>query len=128
MKKIIIKFLSVAIVCIVLLFIINSNVQAKSGAGLVADFGGTENETVKTLAKTTISPVLNVIRIVAVGVSMIMITYLGIKYVSSAPSEKAAIKNQLIILVTGVILISVATTIVDIIQKVSSQAITYTTS
>ena len=49
-----------------------------------------------------------------------MITYLGMKYMSAAPSEKASIKNQLITFTVGVIVVVGATTILQIIQKTTT--------
>ena len=95
---------------------------AASGKDLVGKFDGdlgSDEQKVTNLATKTIGPVLSAIRIIAIGISVIMITYLGIKYVSSAPAEKASIKNQLIALVVGVVLISVATKIIEVMQEAS---------
>ena len=77
-------------------------VVRKEGAGLVDQFNGSnigngnssiQTAEAETLIKKIIDPILSVVRIVAIGIGIIMITYLGMKYMSAAPSEKASIKN-----------------------------------
>lgn len=67
-----------------------------------------------------ITPILNVVRIVATGISIIMITYLGIKYMAAAPTEKANIKSQLITFTIGAVVVIGAVTLLDIAKEVAT--------
>lgn len=121
------KILSIILVAFILICISNV-VFAKTGSELVKDFNGTNGigtTAGEGIMKKVIGPVLSVVRIVAVGISVIMITFLGIKYMSAAPSEKATIKTQLITFTIGAIVVVGATTILDIILKAAT-AITTT--
>lgn len=73
------------------------------------------------LIKKVITPVLNVVRIIATGISIIMITYLGIKYMAAAPSEKANIKSQLITFTIGAVVVIGAATLLEIAKEVATE-------
>ena len=64
-----------------------------------------------------VGPILSVVRIVAIGIAIIMITFLGIKYMSAAPSEKANIKNQLVVFTVGAVVVIGTTSILEMIKN-----------
>ena len=125
MKKKIVKIISIMLI-IMILFSIFQTTFAASGKGLVNAFKGlngvstTEGE---KLAKDIVGTVLSAIRIVAVGIAIIMITYLGIQYMSAAPSEKANIKNKMVAFVVGAIVVFGATKILEILKGFFTLAI-----
>ena len=80
-------------------------------------------ETVKAkksnLANSTndvMNQALGVVQIVAIGVAVIMLIVLAIKYISAAPGEKADIKKGAMIYVVGAVLLFGATGILQIIK------------
>lgn len=108
------------LVIIFVLFATNISVFATTGSGLTSQFNGnngTNTSKGETILQKVIGPVLSVVRIVAVGVSIIMITFLGIKYMAAAPSEKASIKNQLITFTIGAVVVVGATSILTMIKN-----------
>lgn len=109
----------IAILVIGSLFCMTCETFAESGSSLVQKFDGTNRANTtngENLITKIVGPILSVIRIVAIGIGMIMITYLGIKYMAAAPNEKAAIKNQLITFAIGVTVVVATTTILGIIR------------
>lgn len=60
---------------------------------------------------------LGVVQIVAIGVAVIMLIVLAIKYISAAPGEKADIKKGAMIYVVGAVLLFGATGILEIIKQ-----------
>lgn len=116
------KVIFLVFLLIVGLFFVKNEVFAddtvKKGKQLAEVFDGKTNTTDegKTLIQKIIVPILSVVRIVAIGMGIIMITYLGIKYMSAAPTEKANIKNQLITFVIGIAVVVTATTVLQIIN------------
>ena len=95
-------------------------VGGNSGSGLTSQFNGnngTNTSKGETILQKVIGPILSVVRIVAVGVSIIMITFLGIKYMAAAPSEKASIKNQLVTFTIGAVVVVGATSILTMIKN-----------
>lgn len=97
-----------------------STTNGQTGSKIVGMFNDLKNEkdaeAGKNLIAKIVVPILNVVRIVATGVSIIMITYLGIKYMVAAPTEKANIKSQLITFTIGAVIVIGTVTILDIIQ------------
>lgn len=119
------KVIFLVFLLIVGLFFVKNEVFAddtvKKGKQLAEVFDGKNNTSVstdegKTLIQKIIVPILSVVRIVAIGMGIIMITYLGIKYMSAAPTEKANIKNQLITFAIGIAVVVTATTVLQIIN------------
>ena len=126
MKRILAKIFTLILI-IAWIFLFTNNVFATDA--LVGGFDGTNKGSVDTgsgenLVKKTVFPVLSVVRIVATGIAIIMITYLGIKYMSAAPDEKANIKNQLIAFTIGAVVVVGATKLIDIVQGFAKSAIT----
>lgn len=123
MKKGIIKVLFVmAVIFEVVLF--TNTVLASDVTGLFdGSTVGTEVDPSKGIALTTdvIGKILSVIRIIAVSLAIVVLTYLGIKYMLAAPSEKAEIKKQYVTFVIGVVVFVAATTILDVIKNFATQ-------
>lgn len=109
------------IICILLIlfFIISSftiSFAAESNFKF-DDFNEGGNNTVNTAVETTMGTAIMVIRIIATGMSIIMLSYIGIKYMMAAPSEKADFKKSLAIYIFGAVLIFAAGNILGIIEK-----------
>lgn len=82
------------------------------------DFNKFDNKGVPTVdeaAQSVMGTAIQVIRIVGTGVSIVMLSYIGIKYMTAAPSEKADFKKSATIFVIGAILIFGATQILAIV-------------
>lgn len=114
------KVLLVIMLVTILLNVFNTcMVAATAGEVLKSTYNGTigsAQDSVQKLNKI-IGSVLAAVRIVAIGIAIIMITYLGIKYMSAAPNEKAGIKNQLILFSLGVFCVVGAVKIFDFIKS-----------
>lgn len=124
MKQKIVRIISILFI-IVLLFMININVFASTGSALTSQFNGNGAVNIskgEDILTKIIGPILSVVRIVAVGISVIMITYLGIKYMSAAPSEKASIKNQLVTFTIGAVVVVGTTSILTMIKNFATGA------
>ena len=61
--------------------------------------------------------VLNIVQIVGVAVATIMLTVLGIKYVSASPNEKAEYKKGMTIHVIGAVLLFGASMLIGVIRN-----------
>lgn len=78
------------------------------------------NASADTAAQNLMATIINTIRIIGTGTSIIMITYLGIKYMSAAPNEKAEFKKSASIFILGAVLVFAATNILAIIYDFTS--------
>ena len=99
--------------------------SGSQGSGIVKAFDGTSSDTTagENIITKVIGPILSVVRIIAVGVSIIMISYLGIKYMAAAPSEKANLKNQLVTFTIGAVVVVGTTSILSIIKNFAGETL-----
>ncbi len=74
--------------------------------------GGIGNTT-----KRIVGTAINVIRIVGTGIAIIMLTYVAIKYMSAAPTEKAEFKKSATAMIVGAIVLFAATNILTVISN-----------
>lgn len=65
---------------------------------------------------TLMGQILGIVQVIAIGVAVIMLIVLAIKYISAAPSEKADIKKGMITYVVGAVLLFGATAILQFIK------------
>ena len=123
MRNKLIKILSILIIAFLIICVSNT-IFAATGKDLTEQFDGSESKSFKSdgesIIDKTIGPVLSVVRIIATGVAVIMITYLGIKYMSAAPNEKADVKKQLITFTIGAVVVIGTTSILDIIKETAT--------
>ena len=66
---------------------------------------------------------INVIRIVGTGIAIIMLTYVAIKYMSAAPSEKAEFKKSATAMIVGAIVLFAASNILQVIANFANKNI-----
>ena len=77
----------------------------------------TGNRDADKIAQTTMGTAINIIRIVATGTAIIMLSYMAIKYITAAPNEKAEFKKSAMIYILGAILIFAAGNILGMIAN-----------
>lgn len=70
--------------------------------------------------------VIYVIQIIAFTAGVIMLVFLGIKFITASPEGKAEVKKSAVIYVVGAILLFAATGILSIVQALASNVDTST--
>lgn len=65
--------------------------------------------------KNIVGTIVNTIRIVGTGIAIIMITYVAIKYMSAAPTEKAEFKKSATAYIVGAVVLFASTQILGVI-------------
>lgn len=108
-----IKILSIVLIAIMLFFMMGNTVFAGISENLTPDesvFGG--DSEVANLAKD----ILGALKWIGIAISIGMLMFLGIKYVTSSPDGKADIKGKLGVYILGFVLIVAATTIVGFLE------------
>ncbi len=68
-------------------------------------------------SKNIMGSILNIVQIVAVGVAIIMLIVLAIKYISSAPNDKAEIKKHAVVYIVGAFVLFASAGILGVIKK-----------
>lgn len=67
--------------------------------------------------RTVINAVIGTIQVAGTGIALIMISILGIKYMMSAPNEKADVKKQITPMAIGAIILFGSVNIIQIIAN-----------
>lgn len=76
----------------------------------------TDNTGAANSAQRIVGTLIDVFQVVGVGVAIIMLVMLAIKYLSAAPNEKAEIKKSVSIYVLGAVLLFAAAGVLEIVQ------------
>jgi hypothetical protein len=71
----------------------------------------------KKAAENIVGALIDIFQVVGVGVAIIMLVMLAIKYLSAAPNEKAEIKKSVSIYVLGAVLLFAASGVLEIVQQ-----------
>ena len=90
---------------------------AVSGSDITGSFSGTSNPNGSANLRKIIGIALNVVKIVCLGIAIIMITMLAIKYMTSSPEAKADIKKSAMTYFIGAIIMFGASGIINILQE-----------
>ncbi len=72
--------------------------------------------------QTAAGNILAIVQVVAVATAIIMLIVLAIKYISSAPNDKAEIKKHAVIYVVGAVLLFGATGLLELIKSFATTA------
>lgn len=115
MKSNILKIMSVILIVSMIVMNLSSVVLAD------ADYlnpGGVKAEPTKAADNVAVvmNQVLGIVQVIAIGIAVIMLVVLAIKYISAAPSEKADIKKGLTTYIIGAILLFGATGLLQLIK------------
>lgn len=121
MKK---TILLCCLILIISFFVGTINVYAEEGGDvekIIGSMGETSDISKVTGEKisTTINNVIGLIQFTGTGISVIVVTMLGIKYILASPSEKADVKKQIAPILIGCVLLFGAVNLVAIIADFS---------
>lgn len=72
------------------------------------------------VTKSVMGTIITVMRVVGTGIAIIMLTYVAIKYMSAAPSEKAEFKKSATAYIVGAVVLFGASGILGIINNFAS--------
>jgi hypothetical protein len=126
---ILLKKVSIILVCITLIFIAFSNfsVFGENSNFDVSKFEAVDKSSAGAAA-TSVSnmsgSVLAIVRIVAVGIGLIMLTVLGMKYLLAAPGDRAEIKGSAFRYVLGALIMFGAAEIFALIESFTRTTLT----
>lgn len=124
MTKNVIKVLAVVMIALMLV----ASLVTFSNA--TYEFGSINTDTITNGAKdetgaassinNIIGSVITIVQVVGVGVAIIMLIVLAIKYISAAPGDKADIKKHAVVYVVGAIVLFAASGLLGIIKNFAS--------
>jgi type IV secretory pathway VirB2 component (pilin) len=120
MTKKVVKMLAVVLVALVLVATISPTVLGTSfkdiQVGTVTD-SAQDTTGASGSVNRIIGSILTVVQIVGVGVAVIMLIVLAIKYISAAPGDKADIKKHAVVYVVGAVVLFAASGILEIVKN-----------
>ena len=80
----------------------------------------TGNKDANDATFSLLSSVATVVKVVAVGIAIIMLIVIAMKYMLAAPGEKAEIKKSAVVYIIGAVVLFAVSGILAIIQKFST--------
>ena len=123
MKRNTLRILSIVLVAIMLIASVSTIVLAEGStkaselnARDMYDDAADTTQTTKVL-NTMIGNVITVVQIIGIGVAIVMLIVLAIKYISAAPGDKAEIKKHAVVYVVGAIVLFAASGIIELIKQ-----------
>lgn len=118
------KYIGIVIMFLLFFGIFSSNIfkncESIAAGWSVTNFNGftaPSDQDVTSATRNVMGTVINTIKIVGTGVAIIMITYVAIKYMSAAPSEKAEFKKSAVAYIVGAIVLFAASNILSVINN-----------
>lgn len=79
--------------------------------------GWSGEKTVYEAAENVMGAIISIMQVVGVGVAVVMIIYVAIKYMTAAPSEKAEFKKSATAYIVGAIILFATSGILEIIKN-----------
>lgn len=120
MSKNVIKITLVALLAVMLIACVSTSALAVGygniEVGTVTDKAEDSTGAAESVNKM-IGAILTVTQVVGVGVAVIMLVVLAIKYISAAPGDKADIKKHAVVYVVGAVVLFAASGILGIIKN-----------
>ncbi len=121
MKKVIsillVIFLLMSIFCINYVFADDDIGKIKNA---MSNIGSAPSNYQTSGTAKVINTVIGIMQIIGTGISLIVISILGIKYILASPSEKADVKKNIMPILIGCILLFAAVNIVGVIENFTS--------
>ena len=117
-------FVNVLLIVSLMLFILNAFSNSVDAAASGFDWLGELNnknnavgdENVVGKTRSVMGTIVVITRVACVGIAFIMLLVLGIKYVSSAPSDRATVMKHAVVYVVGAVVMFASSGILAVIE------------
>ena len=118
MKK---KILCLGLILIISIFVLTTNAYANGIGTIITSMNGTSSMPSGGGGgiNGALNTVISLIQLTGTGISVIVVTMLGIKYLLASPSEKADVKKQIMPILIGCVLLFGAVNLVAAIADFS---------
>ena len=121
--KIVVAMLLVALVAIVASQAVMANGIDPASTNLGSVFTKTDESGASNAAANIIGMIINIAQVIGMGVAIIMLIVLAIKYISASPEGKAEIKKNATIYIVGAIILFAASGILGIIRNFAVKSV-----
>ena len=117
-KSLKVLFIIISIIGLVSIFTNTSFAEFSYASEMTKDYITTDaTGSAVSSTKTIMGTILLVMRTVAMGIAIIMLTYVAIKYMSAAPDEKAQFKKSAVAYIVGAVVLFGTSGILSIISN-----------
>lgn len=118
------KIISVMLIILLLISILlgTKAYAAEDLTTLINTMQPVASGTTGTKTQTVINMVIGILQVAGTGISLIVISLLGIKYILASPSEKADVKKNILPILIGCVLLFAAVNIVSVIEKFTTSS------
>ena len=120
-KKKIVKILSIALMVAMIAMCLQNVVLADMPDP--STIKGTNSGSTYTKFNSVLNTVLGLAQVIGVAVAIIMLIVLAIKYISSAPNDKAEIKKHAVMYIVGAIVLFGASGLLQIIKNFANETV-----
>ena len=111
---------SMRILTVLMVVIVALNAVSMVSADYIKDGGFTPAGTQSTAADsigTVMNNILGIVQVVGIAIAVIMLIVLAIKYISSAPNDKAEIKKHAVVYVIGAVLLFASAGVIELLKN-----------
>lgn len=119
------KIKNIVCLLLILLLILTTYVSHAETMDPIEAMKGMSEDSVDSSVTTSIGPVINVaiglIQMIGTGLSLVMVSILGIKYMMAAPNDKAEVKKQIAPMVVGCVILFTSVSIIQIIANFTAE-------
>lgn len=98
-----------------------STVFATGAAGVLNDLKG--NTQAATAVTKTANNIIGIVQVICYAAAVIMLIYLGVKFITASPEGKAEIKKSAIIYVIGAVIVFAAGALLGVISNLSTNVV-----
>ena len=110
------KIKKIIIIVLILLLVISISNMVFSKDVDISQFKGTKTDT-STMVEEKSNQIIGIIQVMAATSAVILLIYLGIRYMMAAPSERVDIKKSFAIYIVGAVCLFSTTGILQIIKN-----------
>ena len=117
MKRKLVKMMAMLLLA-VMVTLVASSVFATDNASIIDDLNKRDDKSgAKASVMNILGAILSITKVIGIGVAVIMLIVLAIKYISASPGDKAEIKKHATVYVVGAFVLFGAAGILQIIQN-----------
>ncbi len=106
----------VILMSVILLSILSSSVFALDWDTAAGKINVDRNTGAASSVASISQTIIGIVQVIGIAVAIIMLVVLAIKYISSAPNDKAEIKKHAVVYVVGAVILFAASGILEIIK------------
>ncbi len=113
-----IKVVSIVLMIVMMATMLSTSVFATWDNMDINQFNSVKDESgTDTVFTQVVGAIITLVQVVGMGVAIIMLIVMAIKYISAAPSEKAELKKGITIYVVGAVVLFAASGILQVIKN-----------